>query len=143
MKTLVIATDGSTEAREAVAVGVDLAAEEHAKVIFVHVLSLLGVAPDGSKGMPHRPVRIEDDDALQEAVEVATGKGVPCKLELLVGLPEDEVVALADSVDADLIVMGSRGLRPAKQLALGSISRAVLDRAQRPVLVVRSGASSR
>lgn len=137
MKTVVIATDGSPESRQAVEVGVEVAAEEQATVVFAHVLSLLQAAPNGTKGVPHRPVRVEDDSALAEAVELATRKGVRCRPELLVGLPEDEIAALADAEDADLIVIGSRGLGPVKQLMLGSISRAVLDKATRPVLVVR------
>lgn len=138
MKTVLIATDGSAASREAVEFGVERAEEEKATVVFAHALSLLEVSPDGHTGVPHRPVRAEDDEALAEAVELATRKGVPCKTELLVGLPEDELVALADSVDADLIVVGSRQLGRVKRAMLGSVSQAVLEKTSRPVLLVRA-----
>lgn len=46
----------------------------------------------------------------------------------------------AEAVDADLIIVGSRGLSGVKSLLLGSVSRAVLQRARLPVLVAPSAA---
>jgi nucleotide-binding universal stress UspA family protein len=48
----------------------------------------------------------------------------------------DGVVAMADEVDADLIVVGSRGLTGAQELLKGSFSHDVAEHAGRPVLIV-------
>ena len=58
------------------------------------------------------------------------------RTELLTGNPIDEIVAYADSIDADLIVVGSRG-HGAVGARLGSVSQGVLHKARRPVLVFR------
>ena len=50
-----------------------------------------------------------DREALDAAIEIAARKGIEAKAKLFRGNAADEIVAYADSVDADLIVVGSRG----------------------------------
>ena len=50
----------------------------------------------------------------------------------------DTIVAVADEVDASLIVLGSRGRRGVKSLLLGSVSHHVLHHTRRPALVIPS-----
>jgi nucleotide-binding universal stress UspA family protein len=59
------------------------------------------------------------------------------RTELLTGNTVDEIVAYADSVDADLVILGSRGHGAIAGTVLGSVSLGVLHEAMRPVLVVR------
>lgn len=54
------------------------------------------------------------------------------------GEPDDAVLASAADFGADLIVMGSRGLKGFQSLFLGSVTRAVAIKSPRPVLVVHS-----
>jgi len=56
---------------------------------------------------------------------------------MLRGDTVDELVAYADTIDADLIVVGSRGHGAIASAVVGSVSRGVLHEARRPVLVVR------
>jgi nucleotide-binding universal stress UspA family protein len=74
---------------------------------------------------------------LLRAAEAAASRGVPCSLELVVGDAADGILAYADSQHADLIVVGSRGRGSVAGTLLGSVSRSVLSRASRPVLIVR------
>ena len=50
-----------------------------------------------------------DQEPLQEVAELAVERGVDVETKLLQGKPADEIVAFADTIDADLIVLGSRG----------------------------------
>jgi nucleotide-binding universal stress UspA family protein len=59
---------------------------------------------------------------------------------VLCGDPVDEIVAYADTIDADVIVVGWRGHGALASALLGSVSRGVLHEAHRPVLVVRGQA---
>ena len=70
-------------------------------------------------------------------MRLAGARGVPVRAVLLTGDAVDEIVAYADSLDADLIVVGSRGLGAVASGMLGSVSQGVLHEARRPVLVVR------
>lgn len=53
------------------------------------------------------------------------------------GEPAERILALAKSLDADLIVVGTHGRRGVERLMLGSVAETVLRNAHCPVLVVR------
>jgi nucleotide-binding universal stress UspA family protein len=143
MKKIVIATDGSPSALEAVEYGLELAADHSADPIVVHVAPATEVLPVAAYGMgapvsvPHEPDE-HDRASLDEAVEIAAQHGLDAKTELLVGDAAHAIVTFANSVDADLIVVGSRGHGAIAGALLGSVSRRVLHEAKRPVLVVRA-----
>jgi nucleotide-binding universal stress UspA family protein len=140
MKKILIATDGSPAAREAVTFGLKLAAEQSADAIVVHVVPAFDIVPTTSFGLPgavRHPQSPADRAPLEEATALATAEGVSVATELLTGNPVDEIVAYADSLDADMIVVGSRGHGAVASALLGSVSQGVLHEAHRPVLVVR------
>jgi nucleotide-binding universal stress UspA family protein len=144
MDTVLIATDGSESAQEATTFGLELAAEQHAEATFVLVVPALDVLPAGGFGMtaaaPHA-VSAADREPLDEALRLAEEAGVTAHARLLRGDPVDEIVAYGDTIDADLMVVGSRGHGALASALLGSVSRGVLHEARRPVLVVRGSAS--
>jgi nucleotide-binding universal stress UspA family protein len=142
MNRILIATDGSAAALQAVELGLELAEEHHAQVTFVHVapgadvLPVAGFAMAGLVSVPHE-LDEHDRESLDEALELAEERGIPALTRLLVGSAARQIVSYANEIDADLIVIGSRGLGAFEGALLGSVSRAVLRDAKRPVLIVR------
>jgi nucleotide-binding universal stress UspA family protein len=118
-----VATDGSRASANAVAAAVELAAAQDAELAVVHV------AEGASGGEPNW--------ALAEAGELAARRGVGVTLEAVAGPPAETIVARADALGADLVVLGSHGRGAVARARLGSVSQAVLDRATRPLLIVR------
>jgi nucleotide-binding universal stress UspA family protein len=141
MEKILIAVDGSPASCEAVEFGVELAAEQDASVTLVHVAPPLDVIPATAFGMgvgarPHA-VSEEDRQLLVEAKAVAEQHGLRATAKLLIGNAVDEIVACADNLDVDLIVIGSRGHGMLTSALLGSVSRRVLSESRRPVAIVR------
>ena len=142
MKKILIATDGSPAALQAVEFGLELAEEQHAQPTFVHVapgadvLPVAGFAMAGPVSVPHELAEA-DRSSLDEAVRLAEERGIEAQTKLLAGDAGQEIVAYADEIDADLIVVGSRGLGKIGSALLGSVSHKLLHEAKRPVLVVR------
>jgi len=146
MKHIVVATDGSHGAGEAVCMGLELAAAEGARVTFVHAfipdeLLYAGRVPGVVMPAPvpsGSPPESENDGPLLAASLEAKKAGVEHDTQLVGGDPVSAILACADEHDADLIVVGSRGHGALVSALLGSVSRAVVTRAKRPVLVVRA-----
>jgi nucleotide-binding universal stress UspA family protein len=141
MDRIVVATDGSPASQEAVLFAIELAKEHDSKLYFVHVVPELHVVPNNGFGMLGalpREVTEEDRERLLDAEARAEEEGVWAKTTTLRGDVVDEIVAYADNLAADLIVVGSRGHGTFASALLGSVSRGMLSESRRPVMVVRA-----
>jgi nucleotide-binding universal stress UspA family protein len=83
---------------------------------------------------------VNEDDALRRAragAHRARAAGFEADASAELGAPTWEaIVDAADEIDAAVIVIGSRGLRGAKELIDGSVSHQVAEHSGRPVLIV-------
>ena len=139
VKRVLIATDGTDAARAAMEVGLELAADEGAEVVLARVGTLLdlGFIPRGrDDAPPDRLPHAEADPVLCEALALAEERQVKATPELLLGDAAKQIARLAEDVDADLVVVGSRRLGRVKRVVLGSTSRSLLELTRRPVLIV-------
>jgi nucleotide-binding universal stress UspA family protein len=141
MKKILVATDGAPSALHAIELALELAAEHDSTLVFVYVAPSTEVLPVSGIGMAPVSVPHELDEhdraPLEEALRMADEHDVAATTKLLAGDPAHEIVTYADLVDADLIVVGSRGRGALTGAILGSVSRGVMHGAKRPVLIVR------
>ena len=95
MNKILVATDGSDSATEAVEFGVELAAEHDAELILVHVVPALDIVPGSGFGIggafPHE-ASLEDHALLERAATVAEAYGIFPTTVLLAGDTVDEIV---------------------------------------------------
>jgi nucleotide-binding universal stress UspA family protein len=136
MERILIATDGSAGAREAVEYGLDLARTGKASATVLCVRR----APRPFVGDPFYQREISEalhvaEDAADHARRVAADLGVEVDVAILEGDPAAQIIELARLRDADLIVLGSRNRGPVAAALLGSVSKDVVTHADRPVLV--------
>jgi nucleotide-binding universal stress UspA family protein len=141
---LIIATDGSPGAREALETGLSLAAESGATATLVYVrqrpLPILG---DPFYGRSVSQELMRGRAVLADAATFAAEHGVDAETEVLEGDPAQSVIELARQREADLIVVGSRGRGMIAGALLGSVSAAIAHDADRPVLVVKQRSRAR
>jgi nucleotide-binding universal stress UspA family protein len=78
----------------------------------------------------------ESKEWLQTYVEQATVQGIPTESKCQVGHPEPLIRDLAKDWNADLIIMGRRGLSGLQEVFLGSVSNYILHHASCSVLIV-------
>jgi nucleotide-binding universal stress UspA family protein len=143
-KRIVIATDGSPGAREAVHAGLELAQRSGGVAMFVCVRP----RPPAIVGDPIYQCSLSANlalarAALADAEALAEQAGVEHESEILEGDVPRRIAELAQARNADLIVVGSRGRGGIAGALLGSVSAGLAHRADRPVLIVRQRARAR
>jgi nucleotide-binding universal stress UspA family protein len=142
LTTILLATDGSSDAALAGQAAADISRKTGAQLHVVHVWT--DVPP------PAYPALVFDDysrQAKEEARELLRRQvwnaevagGSVAGQHLREGKPAEEIIFLAERLQADLVVVGRRGVGRIKRLITGSVSEGVVHRASCPVLVVRGG----
>ena len=137
---ILIPTDGSECSDAAVAEGVRLAKQLGSRVAFLYVVDLTPFARDVAIDVD-RILREEGrsaDEVLARARAAAESEGVPSETRVTEGLAASEIERA--SLENDLVVIGSHGRGWLARAVLGSTTQAVLNRAKRPVLVLRRAA---
>jgi nucleotide-binding universal stress UspA family protein len=133
---IVLAVDGSEPAQRALPVAADLASKYGSEVIAVHVLEQqLGRGGPIAFETTEEATRVADD-----AARTLKDAGVSARAEAraaLAGRAAQEIMDVAASEDAGLIVMGSRGMSDWQGLLIGSVAHKVVHLSSVPVLIVR------
>jgi len=125
MYTIVLALDGSEGSSRAVPVAEGLARRDGARIVVAHART--------------RALETAVEAMLLNRVDALAEAGVESSLAIRDGLDGEEAKVIADvahEVDADLIVIASRGRGPFKGALLGSTTQRLLPLADCPVLVV-------
>jgi nucleotide-binding universal stress UspA family protein len=138
MKTILVGTDGSRGAREAVRRAIAIAQETGASLTFVGVRH----PPLPVLGDPYYQHALTADlnrlrKAVVQAATEAEHQGVVAGYEVLEGDAATELIRLAALRDADMIIVGSRGRGAVASAVLGSVSRRIVRDAGCPVLVAK------
>ncbi len=145
---ILIAYDGSEDARHAIAEAAALLGRSHAIVVYVRQpVESVAAHLEGHPVLEEvRKIAAADRDAAErlagEGAELARDVGFTAEARVAssIGGVGDAIVAAADETAAAVIVMGSRGRRGLRSLLLGSVSHHVAHHARRPVLILPSPA---
>jgi nucleotide-binding universal stress UspA family protein len=134
---ILLATDGSEEAKLAATTAADLAASTDSEL---HVVTVGPFLPTMFAPTEEEPARLarEARMTLDEQVElIEAAGGTVTEAHLRLGGVAEEIVALAEDVGAGLIAMGSRGRGGIRRALMGSVSERVVRHAHCAVMIVR------
>jgi nucleotide-binding universal stress UspA family protein len=138
LERILVGVDGSPNSMAAVEWATGAAAITGAEVVTVHAFGLL----EHLLG-PETPTAESLRDVIRDRFETEwcapfNRAGIRCRQQLRDGSPVGVLLAAAEDEDADLIVLGSRGLGGYPELLLGSTSTQVAQNSTRPVTIVPS-----
>jgi nucleotide-binding universal stress UspA family protein len=141
MKTILIATDGSEPADQALDVAIELAKQTGS------TLQVVAVRPPvlgGRAGAGPALLEVEEHDGAQHiagaAALLARDAGVDATPHVAHGDVVDSIVEAATTLRAELVVVGSRGHGTLSGAVLGSVSHALVSRSPVPLTIVRHAA---
>ena len=141
---MLLATDGSEEAELATRAAIELAENTGSElhVVYVEPLPDFVKNGDGAPGYDrelYEKIEEEARETLRKLVwRVKAAGGTVADSHLRMGVVAEEIVAFADELEVDLIIVGSRGVRGIRRALAGSVSEGVFRHAHRPVMVVRA-----
>ncbi len=122
-KTIVVGTDGSNTAEKAVGEASELASAVGASMHIVRAVAGPGGDPEGE---------------LERAAETAKQAGVEAETHIVRDDASEALIAAAEEHDADLILIGNKGMAGARRFLLGSVPNDVAHHAPCSVLIART-----
>ena len=149
VRRIVVGVDGSANAQRAVGLLNRLPAPRGGHVTLVSAIDHMEVpshplAPRAAAATLVAEVKrinadrmAQAEKALASAEALLSCAGWQVRTRVTVGAPLRELLAIVDSADAELLVVGARGVGGMRRLLLGSVAEGALNRCPVPVLVVR------
>jgi nucleotide-binding universal stress UspA family protein len=151
-KKILVAFDGSEQSKRAIDYAVDMADSCKGKLIVLTVVPKMTLPVFPDEGFGSVPISTAQDWAeYQDKMKAMYKKSqndvmkdikehfpkLETEAELLEGRPSSTIVEEAEKNQADLIVMGSRGIGGISGWILGSTSRRVVESCTKPVLIIK------
>ena len=143
--SMVVGTDGSDTAKEAVRQAAELAERIEAKV---HLVSAYEPVPEarlrderhGAPGDMEWMINPREDVSatLEYAAQALRDEGIEVDVHAREGDPADAILDVAEEQAADLIVVGNKGMTGAKRFLLGSVPNKVSHHAPCSVMIIRT-----
>jgi len=146
IRRILVAVDGSNPSINASTFAIDLAKRFDAELIVLHVIDPrykeleMAISPRPGRFKEIEKKVMEDAQKILDTVKVnATAKNVNVTMDAISGFISvvKDIVHYAKVNNADMIVIGNRGMTGFKKLLIGSIASGVVTYSDRPVLVVK------
>ena len=144
-KSIVVGTDGSDTANQAVKQAVDLA-----KAVGATVQLVSAYEPVSDARLREDSIQVPEDlqwminprEDVQAMLEAAAAEiragGVEVEVFARQGDPADAILDVAEETNADLIIVGNKGMTGARRFLLGSVPNKVSHHAPCSVLIIRT-----
>lgn len=145
LRTLLVPVDFSDNSMHAVNYALRLARRFGSRVVLVHVYHFpVELLTDWSaygtlagSGELLEALRKEREEQLAALAREKAGSGLEIVTRVLEGTPFSEIVKASREENADLLIMGTRGLTGIKHVLIGSTAEKVVRKAPCPVLVLK------
>lgn len=137
IKNILVPVDGSGGSDKAVAQAIGIAEICGAKLNFLYVANINQMAINAALSHAIIDAVKKAGKTILERAESMLPENLDHETFLETGSPAAVILELEETLNIDLIVMGSRGLGLVKGVLLGSVSQYIMERSDCPVLIVK------
>lgn len=134
---ILVGYDGSKQAEKAAALAFSMAKAMDSRVLLFAVTR----PPEPATSVEFEAVlddaREHYQQAFRKLLETAHENDIEVETDIAVGHPAEQIIHKAETIKADLVILGRRGTSLFEKWILGSVSERVLRYAHCPVMVVR------
>ena len=144
-RSIVVGTDGSETAGEAVRQAAELAKSVGATI---HLVSSYSPVPEARLREERKEApqdiqwsinpREDVEEILSKAKETVSQSGVSVETYAREGDPADAILDVAEEQNADLVMVGNRGMTGARRFLLGSVPNKISHHSPCSVLIIRT-----
>jgi nucleotide-binding universal stress UspA family protein len=136
IQRILVAYDGSPHAAHAMNVSLSMAGDMKAKLFAISVIR----PPEPAESAEFHAVVDEGRERFEKSYipirELAKQKDIELETEIVVGHPAEQIIHMADKMQASVIIMGKRSHTILHRWMIGSNSERVLRYAHCPVMIV-------
>jgi nucleotide-binding universal stress UspA family protein len=136
IQRILVAYDGSPHAEHAMNVAISMAGDMKAKLYVISVIR----PPEPTESFEFNAVVDQGREKFEKSYipirELARQKDIELETEIVVGHPAEQIIHMADKMQASVIVMGKRSHTILHRWMIGSNSERVLRYAHCPVMIV-------
>jgi nucleotide-binding universal stress UspA family protein len=138
---IILPTDGSKYAKRAAEHALWIAKSAEGEIIVINVLetsSFSTIRQRKLKKEMKEMLKGEGNKAIEEIINLSQDNGYQVKITPMIeeGSAAEKILDLAESEEADLIVMGTSGKHNIDRFLIGSVAEKVVRSSRTPVLVV-------
>ncbi len=136
---ILVAVDGSDVSLRAAGHAARIARQDGAALFAVQVVPVPPFEVPGELADHYASARKTAKKWMSEVEKIATRNGIAVKTEVIVGAYSvvEAILGYAETVKADLIVSGTRGMTPSRRMLMGSVASGLVQYSASAVLVVR------
>jgi nucleotide-binding universal stress UspA family protein len=137
-KKILLATDGSEHSKRAAENAIHMAScSDGSKMEIIYVVDPNRAKSETLSNWNSVDTSDKRKKRVEEVENMAKEAGIDYEVHILNGDPGPTIVEYANKNNADVVIIGSRGLNVLQEFVLGSVSHKVAKRANCPVLIVK------
>lgn len=133
---ILVALDGSKNSQRALDMGIFLARKSDTKLMGITIISNIPKKYH-YLSYPEKPVLLAADKMMESAKKKCAQNGILFERKIDFGDPGPKITKFAESLNFDIIIIGTRGMSGIKETLLGSVSNHIVHKSSVPVMIVK------